>query len=104
MTWGRHQYYVTAFNTQYAAYTDALNLPNVAGPVVGDTVEVNAELDETVFLRKYLYFTEADNIDIADENPVFGQFSRDAAAFRYLDLMYTFNPNRAKGRKQLYEW
>ena len=80
MAWGEHSYYVTAEN----ADNDPTNPPPVSA-----IIAVTVEQDETIALRKQLYYSEADEID--GDNFYHGQFDRDNAAFRYLDLMYSFN-------------
>jgi hypothetical protein len=80
MTWGEHTYYVTAYNGDNGVQNP---------PTESNTLVVTVELDETVALRKKLYYPEAEDID--GDKPEHGQFDRDKAAFRYLDLMYEFN-------------
>ncbi|MFS1522876.1 fibronectin type III domain-containing protein [Microbulbifer sp. 2304DJ12-6] len=50
-------------------------------------------LDPTVAIRKQLYYNDADPVAANQENPVQGVFSRDLAAFRYLDLSYVLDPS-----------
>ncbi|MEW5251643.1 fibronectin type III domain-containing protein [Microbulbifer sp. 2201CG32-9] len=54
---------------------------------------VTLEVDPTVQIRKQLYYNEADAVPAQDENPAQGIYSRDKAAFRYLDLMYIVDAN-----------
>ncbi|WP_143730372.1 hypothetical protein [Microbulbifer sp. GL-2] len=49
--------------------------------------------DVREIIRKQLYYNEADTVSGDDENPNDGVYSRDKAAFRYLDLMYILNEN-----------
>ncbi|WP_444887292.1 fibronectin type III domain-containing protein [Microbulbifer sp. JMSA008] len=80
LVFGTHDYRVQAANK--AGSSDFSN-----------TFTVTMELDPTVQIRKQLYYNEADQVPAAQENPAQGIFSRDRAAFRYLDLMYIVDTN-----------
>ncbi|WP_444903243.1 fibronectin type III domain-containing protein [Microbulbifer sp. CnH-101-E] len=80
LVFGTHDYRVQAVNK--AGSSDFSN-----------TFTVTMELDPTVQIRKQLYYNEADQVPAAQENPAQGIFSRDRAAFRYLDLMYIVDTN-----------
>ncbi|WKD50336.1 fibronectin type III domain-containing protein [Microbulbifer spongiae] len=80
LVYGTHEYRVRAVNQAGAS-------------AYSDKYPVTFELDPTVQIRKQLYYNEADNVPAAQENPAQGIFSRDKAAFRYLDLMYIVDAN-----------
>ncbi|WP_444899733.1 hypothetical protein ACJJIX_05070 [Microbulbifer sp. VAAC004] len=80
LVFGTHDYRVQAVNK--AGSSD-----------FSDIFTVTMELDPTVQIRKQLYYNEADQVPPAQENPAQGIFSRDRAAFRYLDLMYIVDTN-----------
>ncbi|WP_444910594.1 fibronectin type III domain-containing protein [Microbulbifer sp. TRSA005] len=80
LVFGTHDYRVQAVNK--AGSSD-----------FSDIFTVTMELDPTVQIRKQLYYNEADQVPAAQENPAQGIFSRDKAAFRYLDLMYIVDTN-----------
>ncbi|WP_445357762.1 fibronectin type III domain-containing protein [Microbulbifer sp. ANSA002] len=82
LIFGFHEYRVKAINK--AGSSD-----------FSDTKTLTMELDPTVQIRKILYYNEADVVPAEDENPAQGIFSRDLAAFRYLDLMYVIDTDNA---------
>lgn len=80
---GQHRYRIRAVNKAGTSNWSA-------------TITVKVELDPTVKIRKQLYYSEADKIPAAEENPTLGKYSRELAAFRYLDLMYVVDANSQK--------
>ncbi|WP_444884100.1 fibronectin type III domain-containing protein [Microbulbifer sp. PSTR4-B] len=73
----------------YGTHDYRVQAANKAGSSdFSDTFTVTVEVDPTVQIRKQLYYNEADQVPAAQHNPAQGIFSRDKAAFRYLDLMY----------------
>ncbi|WP_444903237.1 hypothetical protein ACJJIU_16465 [Microbulbifer sp. CnH-101-E] len=76
--YGLHDYRVQAVNQ--AGLSD-----------FSDIFTLTMEVDPTVQIRKQLYYNEADSVPANQENPALGIFSRDLAAFRYLDLMYVID-------------
>jgi len=76
--YGLHDYRVQAVNQ--AGLSD-----------FSDIFTLTMEVDPTVQIRKQLYYNEADSVPANQENPAQGIFSRDLAAFRYLDLMYVID-------------
>lgn len=63
-----------------------INLAGVSDLISSDTLGSEPDLAEQI--RKQLYYNEADQVPAHEENPDLGIYSRDKAAFRYLDLMY----------------
>ncbi|WP_445359013.1 hypothetical protein [Microbulbifer sp. ANSA005] len=55
---------------------------------IGTQVEGQLLVDA---IRKQLYYNEADSVSAEAEDPQGGVYSRDNAAFRYLDLMYSLD-------------
>ncbi|WP_444896000.1 hypothetical protein [Microbulbifer sp. SSSA005] len=55
---------------------------------IGTQVESQLLVDA---IRKQLYYNEADSVSAEAEDPQGGVYSRDNAAFRYLDLMYSLD-------------
>ncbi|MEX2963001.1 hypothetical protein [Microbulbifer sp. TYP-18] len=60
------------------------------------TYSLALELDTAQQLRQRLYYNEADSVPPEQEDPAAGVYSRDKAAFRYLDLMYVVDQNTNK--------
>jgi hypothetical protein len=85
IVYGSHEYRVRALN-------------NAGESDFSGIYSVEVELDPTVQIRKQLYYNEADDIPAAEENPSLGLFSRENAAFRYLDLMYIIDLNNVINR------
>lgn len=83
MAYGLHAYRVKACNS-------------VGCSGYSPVIQVKVELDPTAKIRKQLYYGEAANIPADQENQALGQFSRELAAFRYLDLMYVLDPSTQK--------
>ncbi|WP_144391808.1 fibronectin type III domain-containing protein [Pleionea sediminis] len=81
--YGEHQYRLSAYNL--AGSSD-----------FGAAQSVQVEVDPTDIIRKSLYYNEADAIPASDDFPEQNRFSRDVAAFRYLDLSYVLDPETNK--------
>ncbi len=72
-----YQFRVRACNTTCSSF-------RVGGPVL---------VDPTIAIGKQLYYNQADPVAENQENPAKGIYSRNLAAFRYLDLSYVRDPS-----------
>ncbi|QFT56494.1 hypothetical protein FIU95_18265 [Microbulbifer sp. THAF38] len=76
LIYGDHEYQVKAVNL--AGESD-----------YSSSLIVTMEMDPAVHVLKQLYYIAADDVPLAEDAPDIGIFSKYAAAFQYLDLMYS---------------